>query len=43
MEKELSVYTFKEKVMEVVRMERYDAFQTKRCRPFIKRWYRLFD
>lgn len=42
LDKELNVYTFKEHVMDIVRIERYAAFKTLKFKKFVKKWGRLF-
>lgn len=39
---ELSLATFKDKVMEIISIEHYSAFRTKRFKPFVKKWSRMF-
>lgn len=43
LDKELSVYNYKEQVMQNIRIERYHALQTKRYKPFVKKWNRMFN
>lgn len=37
-----NVYIYKDRVMEIVRIERFEAFNTKKFKPFIRKWQRLF-
>lgn len=43
LDKTLNVYNFKDYLMELIRIERYDAFRTKKFKPFVKKWSRLFN
>lgn len=42
LEKELNIYTYRDYMSEIIRIERYDAFLSKRFKPFVKKWKRLF-
>lgn len=43
LDKTLNIYLYKDKVMDIVRMERHFALTTKRYKPFVKEWKRLFE
>lgn len=40
--KELNVYTFKERVADIIRIERFYAFRTKKFKNFVKKWHLYF-
>lgn len=42
LDKVLNVYTLKDRISEVVRIERQSAFATKRFKTFVKRWKQYF-
>lgn len=42
LDKELNIYTFREYVMEVIRIERFEAFKTRKFKKFVKKWKDLF-
>lgn len=37
-----NVFILKDNMLEIVRIERYDAFNTRKFKPFIRKWNRLF-
>lgn len=40
---ELSIATYKQKLMEIIAIERSHALSTKRYKPFVRKWKRLFN
>lgn len=43
LDKTLNVYNFKDYVMEIIQIERYQAFKNKKFKPFVKKWKRMFS
>lgn len=41
-EQELSLYTFKDRLMQNVECERTEAIKNQKCKKFVKRWHLLF-
>lgn len=42
MEKELNVYNYKDYIMQIIRIERLEAFQTGKFKKFVKKWGKMF-
>lgn len=41
-DREPNVYIFKDSLMQLISIERYQALKTKKYKPFVKKWQRLF-